>query len=939
MATQIITMDAATETAFSTKFSTSYYTPTSTAYDITATSAVTAGYIESANSATETIDLSAAGSGGGFRVFTQLGDKTVSASQGDDFLYFNLQAHNADIYDSGGIDSLYIEVSPNGPAAVANGIEDFTAYVDTTGGTPFLTISYDTGNHLSAEPDARDSPEPTRIALETDMIEYLDLSDGTRVDLTQIRDTYVGASFSGSIELTAHVTDTNNGAFDMAHYVMPNMSDSDREIVNFHGNANDHVTLGTTPNSDNFKFHEGNDTITGSSSGDLVSAGADDDLISGAGGNDTIYGGADDDIIYGGTGNDVIRGEDIPGAILVSGNDIIYGGDGHDTINGDSGSDTLFGGDGNDIIDLLDGEGRVGRDLISGGAGTDQIAITGGDTIVGTAAEFVGDKHTRFDEVDLEDGISFVFTGHDASHLDGEIAEYANDIYDTPSSATFLLANLPGNSYTFAADYDTVSGDTTVTFEAVVNHTTGTAGADELFGSAIVNDAISGLAGDDSIDGGSGADTLYGDAGDDYVLGQVGADLLYGGADDDTLYGGEDEDTVFGEAGADLIYGNTGADVLSGGAGDDVLYGGQSDDSLEGGAGNDSIISGLGSDLVIGGTGNDTIIGDAAKLDGDTISGFELGDTIVVQGVDLSALDNTVIDDTIDLGGGQALTVSTASTDDQIYTASYDSGTGETTLSIAYSTQTGTAGDDTLSGTSGDDEISGLAGNDLIFGGLGDDSLSGGDGNDMLFGGVGADTMRGGDGESTLSGADGDDLLIGGAGADTIDGGTGVDRVSYDGSSAGVLVRLDLGIGFFGDAAGDVISNVENLSGSAHQDTLIGSTGANVIYGGDGHDFLVNFEDDDTLSGGAGDDTLFGILGDNTRFAFSANDGDDQIRFIATDGTDKIQLDGLTGISSFTDVSNVATTTGGSTLLDFGAEGSINLVGVSSVNSSMFEFS
>ena len=126
------------------------------------------------------------------------------------------------------------------------------------------------------------------------------------------------------------------------------------------------------------------------------------------------------------------------------------------------------------------------------------------------------------------------------------------------------------------------------------------------------------------------------------------------------------------------------------------------------------------------------------------------------------------------------------------------------------------AGDDRMLGSDGNDTIDGLAGNDILLGGFGDDSLHGG------------------------------------LGADQLSGGAGIDTVDYVGSPAGVTVDLILGTGLGGDAQGDTLTGIENVTGSALADKLFGDGNANVLLGGEG---------DDTLRGGAGADTLDGGSG------------------------------------------------------------------------------
>jgi len=54
-------------------------------------------------------------------------------------------------------------------------------------------------------------------------------------------------------------------------------------------------------------------------------------------------------------------------------------------------------------------------------------------------------------------------------------------------------------------------------------------------------------------------------------------------------------------------------------------------------------------------------------------------------------------------------------------------------------------------------------------------------------------------------------------------GGVGTDTVEYSASSAGVTVNLtNTGAQSGGDAADDILSNFENVVGSAHNDTITG---------------------------------------------------------------------------------------------------------------------
>jgi Ca2+-binding RTX toxin-like protein len=111
----------------------------------------------------------------------------------------------------------------------------------------------------------------------------------------------------------------------------------------------------------------------------------------------------------------------------------------------------------------------------------------------------------------------------------------------------------------------------------------------------------------------------------------------------------------------------------------------------------------------------------------------------------------------------------------------------------------GTAGKDTLVGTNLVDTINGGAGDDIIDGGAGDDKMAGDTGNDTFLGGAGADSM---------------------------DGGAGVDTVTYAASTAGVKVLLGTGRGYGGQAEGDTLTSIENVTGSQLETFLVAPMGA-----------------------------------------------------------------------------------------------------------------
>ena len=193
-------------------------------------------------------------------------------------------------------------------------------------------------------------------------------------------------------------------------------------------------------------------------------------------------------------------------------------------------------------------------------------------------------------------------------------------------------------------------------------------------------------------------------------------------------------------------------------------------------------------------------------------------------------------------------------------------------------------------------------------------------------------------GADTIDGGSGDDTIEGLAGADILTGGTNTaagDTVTYANSKVGVTVNLAVTTaqGGAGDAAGDVLSGFENVTGSAFADTLTGDGSANVLTGGvgadtlsgaGGNDTLVGGAGDDTLNGGAGNDTLTGGAGADTFVYAASGNGSDEITDFTTtvddidvdaflDGTTKVFGAYASNAANFAD-GNVFAIGGGGTI-------------------------
>jgi Ca2+-binding RTX toxin-like protein len=475
------------------------------------------------------------------------------------------------------------------------------------------------------------------------------------------------------------------------------------------------------------------------------------------------------------------------------------------------------------------------------------------------------------------DAMMRIVAAGDAAH--GTIVLNEDGTLTFTPEASFL--GLASFTYTVASGSREATATVTVdVIESVPDE--GTEYDDELTGTAR-DDTIMGGAGYDIIDGAGGIDiAAYAGAAADFLIyrdpsGAIIVGDMMGNEGWDTLFnietlsfgdgatiisvedllplGTEADDVIEGTDRPDHLFGEAGEDLLTGGSADDRLVGGDDDDILDGGDGNDSLEGGAGADLMIGG------------LDDDYYEIDDVGD-VAVENSD-EGYDSIYATFDYTLGAGfEGLTIG-----------------GTAVLAIGNALDNEIYGNWELAST-----LRGLGGNDGLGGGEEADLLEGGDGNDYLYGGGGDDVMVGGAGDDTyiveqagdvvteaseagtdevlttlasyalalnverltglletgqtLTGNALDNILVGGIGGDTLDGGLGSDTAAWTWSWNGVTV--DLGTGTTsGDADGDVLVSIENLTGGYGADTLSGNGAANNLDGG---------EDADLMAGRTGDD-------------------------------------------------------------------------------------
>ncbi|WP_159998891.1 calcium-binding protein [Roseomonas sp. 18066] len=665
---------------------------------------------------------------------------------------------------------------------------------------------------------------------------------------------------------------------------------------------------------DQVRTYAGDDSISVWSNHLFIDAGA---------GNDSIwayvaapYPGTINEI-HGGTGNDTIE---IEGKAAFA----VFGGNGTDRIivtpTVDRGPLTIDGGNGNDTIELIQWD----IDDVSPVYFSAQSVTSVENLVASWIAEVPTALLNQFKTVSgpiivadtgLLQGVNFT-EGSILVRVDGANIDLTGSTGDITVDATY---------------YSTESG---MVYLVGSDHLTGGSGDDALLGGAN-RDFLTGGLGDDTLVGGSGEDRLDGGEGSDTAsyrdatavrvdladpslnTGEAAGDVFIS---IENLTGGYGNDRLYGDGAANRLDGGSGTNILMGRGGDDILVSRGWGDQLSGGDGDDLLILG-GAGVYDGGDGVDTL--DLSRL--TAAAAVNLGLSTVTAGATnygtITSIENVIGTSAADMLIGNALA-------NRLH-----GGAGNDRIE-------GGLGDDILFGGDGDDFLIGGAGRDVLDGGAGIDTVSyaassakvrvdlendrqnsGGDAhadnlnfleniigsafNDSLRGDAGSNRLEGGAGHDSLRGRDGDDVLVGGAGGDYLHGGDGIDTVSY--ADAGSKVRADLLNGSrnnLGDAAGDRFVEIENLIGSAFNDSLRGDDGANRIEGGAGSDALNGRGGNDTLIGGVGDDRLLGGDGDDLLVGGAGNDrleggsGADTFRMSLQAGTDVV-VDFEDGIDRF----------------------------------------
>ncbi len=521
----------------------------------------------------------------------------------------------------------------------------------------------------------------------------------------------------------------------------------------------------------------------------------------------------------------------------------VIAGSGNDTVTGSANADVLYGRGGNDFIngsagnDVIYGDGTItyAQALSSGGAALSSFtgSVSGPTGLLLTSMGLAANQSIwRVRNGSDTEKVVVVQSVSQGSGNSGGVSI----VITIPAHSEIIIPS--ANTGTHKLFFDNKLVDTKASSNSTFNLNgvvAGTPDGDDVVNGGEGDDTIYGNGGNDTLNGEAGNDSLDGGIGNDTLRGGPGIDLIHGGEGDDTIFGDADGDKLYGDAGKDLVYGNEGDDLVDGGSGNDVLHGMDGDDFMDGSTGNDELHGGDGNDVMTGNFGTDQMYGESgddiflAEWDEGSGDYYNGGD-----GIDTYKIDGTVVENyalIIDLLTG---------------TSQYH----DTFISVEN--LIGGKNNDMFSGDDVDNSFWGRSGNDTLDGRNGNDKLYGEDGNDVIDGGDGEDLLDGGIGDDTLRGGVGNDTLIAGIGADTMVGGAGEDLVDYSASDTGVVVDLLTGAASGGFAAGDMLSSIENIMGTAFDDVLTGNGEANLLVGGAGKDILMGGAGADVLMGGDG---------------------------------------------------------------------------------------
>jgi Ca2+-binding RTX toxin-like protein len=601
--------------------------------------------------------------------------------------------------------------------------------------------------------------------------------------------------------------------------------------------------------------------------------------------------------VIGSQSNDTIRGDELANKLEgFDGKDTLYGNQGDDTLLGQIGDDTLEGGEGDDTL-----KGGYGDDLILTGLGDDTID---GDGDPSQSED--GEDTLSYYNLDLSTDEGVVVKLHQESAQDTRVAGI-----DTITNIENLIGTTKDDTLAGESGSNTIDGSggiDTVDYSYIdsglgikVNLSSSLQMGDVEASTVKESDGvIDTLRNIENVMGSKVVDSIIGSQAANVIDALDGDDYVDGGDGEDTIDGGKGDDELLGNDGDDSIYGSSGDDTIKGGAGDDFIDGGYSyisymtlgaldsnhtfkihntDDSVNATISYDNTSAGKSLEEVL-----DALVtafnnsADALLLGSASHDGFQL---IINTNESISDASGTIekniteYQDTVDYSEAESgvsveLAESTFSNDDSVGTATATIGLEEDTLKNIENI-IGSTSKDVLAGNSENNTLLGNRGNDTLDGGAGDDRLFGGlnslndtlTGDDVFIASSGDDYINGGDGDNNSNIADSDTVdyssWTAGALDITLNGSDVADFLDID-NSDGNTIKDDAGNT---SSKYDSLYNIENITGTNLDDTIVGDSEDNTFLGMDGNDFLDGGLGDDSLDGGLGNDIIRGGQGTN----------------------------------------------------------------------------
>jgi Ca2+-binding RTX toxin-like protein len=610
------------------------------------------------------------------------------------------------------------------------------------------------------------------------------------------------------------------------------------------------------------------ENVIGSNSSDTITGNATNNILNSGAGNDTIFASTGNDSIDGGAGLDTANYSSLGGLVSLGAFGVLN--------KGSLGVDSLVS------IETVVGSSLLGDTVdhsaaISSGSvvfsGTNTNLTTGLVTVNGTGAP-----------------LPLSFT---VQQFENVIGSNFNDTITGDAAANSLTGGAGNDTINGLGGNDTINGGTgidTASYDTLAagvfvslalqgsSQNTGAAGSDllisieNLIGSAF-NDTLEGDIANNSLASGAGNDTIFGSGGNDAINGGSGTDIANysalgglvslgafgvlnkGGFGVDNLVGietvvgsillGDTVDLSAAVSSGSVVVSGTSANLTTGvinvnGTGaplplgftvqqfeniigsnfNDTITGNTANNSLNGGAGNDSIFASSGNDNIDGGAGLD--VANYSSL-GGLVSLGAFG--VLNKGT--LGIDNLVGIETI---VGSSLLGDTVDHSAAISSGSVVFSGTNTNLTTGLVTVSGTGAPLPLSFTVQQFE-----------------NVIGSNFNDTITGDAAANSLTGGAGNDTINGLGGND---------TINGGSGIDTASYDTVAAGVNVSLALqgSAQNTGAAGSDLLISIENLIGTAFNDTITGDGANNSLASGAGNDTIFASAGIDTIDGGSGTD-------------------------------------------------------------------------------------